>query len=210
MTNIAGLLVLFVTSYFLVIDAASTSTTAAPKCALFHDILKVIPADKVKEIENNHLKNDEGFRAAISYLQSSNWTDLVGQVLKTPEYKEFEKMAAKYKINVDDLLKNIRSFITSIKIEGKTTAAPNLKPFFKDIENIIPIFEITKSLSAQLNNPEFVKIRSDIASKENQKIAENLHNIPQMIKLREILKQMNFDVEPYIALIYAFLGWTHP
>lgn len=53
------------------------------------------------------------------------------------------------------------------------------------------------------------KIRQEIGTEENQKIAEDLHNLKEMVKMRQVLKDMNFDVEPYIGLLYAFLGWVH-
>lgn len=49
----------------------------------------------------------------------------------------------------------------------------------------------------------------EIGTKENQKIAEELHDLPEMVKMRQILKGMKLDVEPLLALIYTFLGWTH-
>lgn len=60
-----------------------------------------------------------------------------------------------------------------------------------------------------LDNPEAKRVIEEIGTKENQKIAEDLHNLPAMVKMRQILKNMNFDVEPYISLVYAFLGWVH-
>lgn len=60
-----------------------------------------------------------------------------------------------------------------------------------------------------VDDPEAKRIMEEIGTKKNQKIAEELHDLPEMVKMRQILKGMKLDVEPLLALVYTFLGWTH-
>ncbi|XP_030752870.1 uncharacterized protein LOC115879943 [Sitophilus oryzae] len=190
-------------------STGSPVSSASPFDPL-HVLISLIPKDKVFEIERNHLEHDEGFKSAVKFLQSKNWTDLVDSVLSSKEYKMFHNMTRKYNFKLYEAVTCLREHIESLKIEGPLLAPPNLASFISDLEAIIPIPEIAKMLATGLRDPQIVKLRSEIASKENKKIAETLHKMPQMKKMRAILREMKFDVDTYISMVYTFLGWGSP
>lgn len=61
-----------------------------------HDMLaNFIPQDKIREIQQSHLNDDDGFKAAVLYLQGEEWKTLVSSVLNSTEFGKFSEMALK-------------------------------------------------------------------------------------------------------------------
>lgn len=94
-------LLLVVASLFVGIKAFTTGPPppelAVGNYSLVHDVLRILPMDELEAIQEAHLKTDEGFQAAVLYLQGQEWRRLVNRVLKSPEYKKFAEMTLKVK-----------------------------------------------------------------------------------------------------------------
>ncbi|XP_066257796.1 uncharacterized protein [Euwallacea similis] len=180
-----------------------------PNASLMHQVLQVIPLVKIEEIENNHLQTDEGFKSAVLYLQSEEWKGLVGVVEKSAEFHRFAEMALKFKVNISQYIESLRNHIDSLSVTPSEKNAPaNFSSFMKDIQKVFPIGEIAK-VFANSDDPEARNLRLQVNARPNQKIAEDLYNFSEVAKMRQALKDMNFNVEPFIALVLTFLGWIH-
>lgn len=86
------LLLLIALSNVWVIQGASISD-ASP--TFLHKVMEVFPIKKVEEIQQDHLQKDEGFKAAVLYLQSEEWKNLVSSVLRSPQFLNFAQMTQK-------------------------------------------------------------------------------------------------------------------
>lgn len=87
-----GLLLLIALSSSWVIQSASIPD-ASP--SFLHKAMEVFPLKKIEEIQNEHLQKDDGFKAAVLYLQSEEWKKLVNSVLRSPQFSNFAQMTQK-------------------------------------------------------------------------------------------------------------------
>ncbi|KAL1501726.1 hypothetical protein ABEB36_007002 [Hypothenemus hampei] len=170
----------------------------------------LIPKTTLEEIYQKHLESDEGFKAAILYFQGDEWNNLIKATINSPEYAKVNEMALKYHINLTEVINNINIQLKSLNVtQVNKEVKPNLGPFISDVQILIPITKITKMWANAKEKSNLTMIREKIGTKENQKLADDLYNLPEMKKMRDILKNMNFDVDPWIRLVYVFLGWDH-
>lgn len=63
--------------------------------SFLHKAMQVFPLKKIEEVQQEHLQKDEGFKAAVLYLQSEEWKKLVNSVLRSPQFLNFANMTQK-------------------------------------------------------------------------------------------------------------------
>ncbi|XP_066148991.1 uncharacterized protein [Euwallacea fornicatus] len=187
----------------------STKPPSTNNSSLVDQVLQVIPLDKIDEIEKNHLQTDEGFKSAVLYFQSEEWKGLVEVLAKSAEFHKFADMALKFKLNISRSIESLRNHIDSLNVSvSQENVSANLSSFVRDVQKVLPIGEIAKVVV----NSDGSGVRNlglQANAKEYQKIAEDIYNLPAVEKMRQALRDMNFNVEPYIALVYTLFGWIN-
>lgn len=165
MSQTGLLLLLIALSNSWVIQGASIPD-ASP--SFLHKAMQVFPLKKIEEVQQEHLQKDEGFKAAVLYLQSEEWKKLVNSVLRSPQFLNFANMTQKvicyifqyewvkywmlllqYKLNITQTVECLKNHITSLKITGKVEAKPNLEPFIMDVHKAVPLVDLIKVLSTK-------------------------------------------------------------
>lgn len=55
------------------------------------EILDLIPTEEVLKAVHDHLRTDEGFKTAVLYVRSKQWTDLLDTIHEKKEWLYFRK-----------------------------------------------------------------------------------------------------------------------
>ncbi|XP_072399365.1 uncharacterized protein [Diabrotica undecimpunctata] len=172
------------------------------------NILKEISREKVTEIANDHLQNDDGFKAAIKYMKSAEWIKLIETIKVKPEWITLKDYINTFGIPIDTLIKRAEKFVQNVTITDIPENTPrNLTSFITDVEKVIQPAAILIKVTKLQSNPEMAKLMQQLKTPETKsKFDEALH-IPEIKTVMEEFKKMGLCLHDLISLIYYFLGW---
>ncbi|CAG9840210.1 unnamed protein product [Diabrotica balteata] len=172
------------------------------------DILKEISREKVTEIANDHLQNDEGFKAAIKYMKSDEWINLIETIKVKPEWITLKDYINTFGIPIDTLIKCAEKIVQNVTITDIPENTPrNLTSFISDVEKVIQPAAILIKITKLQSNPEMVQVMQQLKTPETKsKFDEALH-IPEIKTVMDELKKMGLCLYDLISFIYYFLGW---
>lgn len=172
--------------------------------------MAVIPKDQFDKIASEHLKNDEGFQAAIKYFKGEEWKNNTDILLNHPHWISLKNLLEDAGIDLDNYIDNLVSFIVNVKTPDyvPSDAKKDLKPFIEDLRKAMPTTEIFDKLESTIMiTPEYEKMFEKLSSPESRKALETSYKVPEFKKIVQSLIEMGIQVNEIINAIYVFLGW---
>ncbi|XP_060520524.1 uncharacterized protein LOC132698473 [Cylas formicarius] len=174
-----------------------------------HDIIDLIPKERISELAQQHMQNDEGFKAAIFYLQGKEWNDLLDALMQKPEFIKFEEITKQMNLNITGMIMCIKSNIFSLQVNEEPTSKPDLTPFIKEVEESLPLAKMITTLTAKGSDEDAVQsIQVPFDYELFQKILDDLLNVSEMKTMLDKIKEMGFDLKQYIGFVHAFFEWV--
>lgn len=188
----------------------SSNSTEAPIQFEFAQLFSLLPVDDLKAIAKSHATNDTGFRAAIKYLQSSEWSNLLSSIKQKPEWKSFQTYLNNSGINIESAIKYVIKFLNDTEIQGNVskTDAKNLKPFLIDIQQALPTNKIIAFINQKfILNSGYKALYEKLANEEFHKIVDNMAALPEVQRLVKTLMEMGLNLNELFSFAYTLLGW---
>ncbi|VEN54119.1 unnamed protein product [Callosobruchus maculatus] len=203
-------LTLFATLLVYVVFGLEPETTVVPldkdqvKEEL-NEIISLIPRDNITEIANSHLAHDEGFRAAIYYMQQPEWRAMVDSIRANPKWIAFKEMVSKFGLDIDQLIKCTKTFIENANVgDVDPKANRSLAAFVKDVEGVIPIGQMLVTFG---KNKNLQNMLQHIQTDESKAVVVDALNIPEVKKYVQELSDMELNVKEVLTFVFAALGW---
>lgn len=175
------------------------------------EVMDLIPKDNITRIVEHHSKTDEGFKAAIAYMKSSEWTDLLDTIRNTREWKIFRSTIEMITgFDIETLSKCTRGFTENIHIDfdRNNTTKRSLRSFMIDVEQTIPVDTILKIFYKDLIDTGVFKNTIEQFKTDNfRKIIEDLLAVPEVKKFLMELENMDLNIKSIYVMLQSFLGW---
>ncbi|XP_056631504.1 uncharacterized protein LOC130441742 [Diorhabda sublineata] len=197
--------------YGIGVLSGQENTTENPDSlqAEIHEILQLIPREKVTEIAKNHLVSDDGFKAAIKFMKSDDWNENVEIIRGKPEWIRFKSFFSTIGFPVDTLIFCMESFLKMVTVPEVPEDTPkNLTSFMIDVEKVVPLTDIIMKLyEKQRDNKKFNKILEKLKTPETKIIVEDVVRLPEVKKMLTDVKNMGLDLGDIFSMFYFFMGW---
>lgn len=173
------------------------------------DMKTMFHNQKYEEVAKAHLQNDNEFKAAVKYLQSKEFDEILMPVVNRSEWKLIQKLLDPFKINITAGFTCFTNNIKKLKVEGEIPAGTkkNLSKYLVDIGWDNLSFALLKNLNIYSNIAEFQTVYNNFATQENFIMINNFKNLPEMKKLLAVLKELGIETEKLFTSLYIFLGW---
>lgn len=171
--------------------------------------MELIPKGKFQEIINNHLINDTGFQAAVTYLRSDEWKTIIEKLKQNRDFIEFTQFLKTIDIDIDLYVHCVENQFTTLEIPDVPVGTKkDLKPFIVDLEKNLPTDMILSKLRENTtNNPKFRELYDKLASTETRSLIEKVLAIPEIKNIIKILSEMGLQLDQSVNGLYMFLGW---
>lgn len=181
--------------------------TDHPLQVAMREIMEVLPQERIKEIAEEHLEFDEGFRAAVSHLKSKHWMNLIDTIKETPEWKEFRDYVKDFSgIDLEVFSKCSTAFIGNLTVpsDPDSKAKMSLKSFLQDLEKILPREEIMKIIYKRIiDTGIFKQTYERIRSEKFREIIKNLIAVPEVKEVLDDLETMGINIRGTFAIYFT-------
>nr|CAI5864928.1 unnamed protein product [Callosobruchus analis] len=168
------------------------------------EVIHLIPSDKITEIANSHLAHDEGFKAAIRYMQQPEWRALVDSIRVNPKWIAFKERVSKIGLDIDQLIKRTLTFIENANVgDVDPNTKRSLASFVKDVDEILPIGQILVTFGKNKNLQNL--IQHIMQTDESRAIVVDALNVPEVRKYIQELSEMEVDANGIFS--FTALGW---
>nr|CAI5864927.1 unnamed protein product [Callosobruchus analis] len=170
------------------------------------EVIHLIPRENITEIANSHLAHDEGFKAAIRYMQQPEWRALVDSIRVNPKWIAFKERVSKFGLDIDLLISCTKTFIENANVgDVDPNTKRSLASFVKDVEEVIPVGQmmVTFGKSKNLQNLMQHVMQND----ESKAIVVDALNVPEVRKYIQELSEMELDAKGMFSFLFAALGW---
>nr|CAH7732510.1 unnamed protein product [Callosobruchus chinensis] len=203
-------LTLFATLLVYVVFGQEQETTVVP-LDIDHvkeeltEIINLIPRDNITDIANSHLAHDEGFKAAIRYMQQPEWRAMVDSIRANPKWIAFKEVVSKFGLDIDQIIKCSEAFIENADVgDVDPNAKRSLASFVKDVEGVIPIGQMLVIFGNQQNLQILMQY---LQTDETKEIVVDAFSIPEVKKYIQELSEMEFNTKEILSFLFAALGW---
>ncbi|KAJ8922120.1 hypothetical protein NQ315_004054 [Exocentrus adspersus] len=194
---------------------ASTATTEI--CTVpdyLKDIISVIPKDLIKNITDQHLKTDEGFRSAVKYMQTDEWKKRIQVIKEKPEWVALKKYLKGLGINVDIFIKLVEGYIQNVNVTldpGKPASKKTVKAFLLDVEQNLPTLRILTAIHENMvKDAKLQDLFEKISADETRKMVDKVLELPEIKKMVKDLSDMDLNFAEALVSVYALMGWGQP
>lgn len=175
------------------------------------EIMDLLPKENIIRVFEEHLKTDEQFKAAIVYMQSKDWTDLLDAIRDKNEWKEFKNyMEIVTGFDMEILSKCTRRFTENVEVEidPNSSAKRSLKLFVKDLQQVIPWEKIGSFIYQKVVGTGLYKnIIEQMRSDRFKEILNNFLAVTEVKKFIQELEQMDVFIKNYFPILESILGW---
>ncbi|EEZ99679.1 uncharacterized protein LOC660166 [Tribolium castaneum] len=176
------------------------------------EFFKEIPLKPFKDLNEKHLKEDTGFQAALVYLKSPEWIQMVADVRKDPAWLEYKKFLNDSAIDIEFVIKHVEHCLnaTNTKDFKVDKVKPSLGKFFDDVKTTYSVLVLKAAqnyLAKESNSATYRNFIAKLQSQESRKMLEKALGQPPVKKVALKLKEMDFDIEFLLEFYYSLLGW---
>lgn len=193
---------------FLYVDSTENPIELAMK-----EIMDLVPKEKIMKIAEEHMETDPDFRAAVAYMKSPQWTNLIDTIRTKPQWVEFREYVRNVMgFDVEIFSKCTREFLRNIPETAApiTNAKRGFRFFMADVEKVIPVNKIIEVFYKRIvNTGRFKEATQKMSSDEFKTILTNLFAVPEFQQVACILQDMDINVREMFAMLQAFLGWPN-
>lgn len=189
----------------------TTTATGAPISDTWLDVLNLIPRDKITEIAESHLKDDQGFMAAIKYMQGDEWKNLVETVKSKSEWIKFKLFLKEFGLDLDVLIRCVDKFLANAHVDLQTRDPEpkrNLTAFIIEVEQNIPVLEIAGALQVKMKKPGFGELYMKMSSDESKKLVQDVLTVEEVKLMMKKLEEMGMNIHDLLRFMFIFLGWN--
>ncbi|KAJ8939744.1 hypothetical protein NQ314_011030 [Rhamnusium bicolor] len=177
----------------------------------FKNLKSLIPKERVRNITYEHLETDQNFKAAIKYMQSEEWKDLIEAIRDKPEWIALKKYLREFGIDLELIINYAEAFVANITVTLEPQDPPpkkNLSLFIIDVEQSLPIIAIVSFLHEKLiNNPSVQELFEKLSNNESRQMIENVIALPEVKCLIKEFEYMGVNFLDMFSLMYTFFGW---
>lgn len=188
-----------------------STTEGSPVADHIKDILSIIPKDLIRNITEEHLKTDGGFKSAVKFMQSDDWNDRVEIIREKPEWIALKKYMKGFGIDMDKFIKCIDGFLQNVTVKldpEHPTPKKSVKAFLIDVEQKIPTMKILTAIHEKMiKNEELQKLFEKISSTDTHKMIDNVLSLPEIKSMLLDLADMDLNILDMLSLMYSFMGW---
>lgn len=196
----------FVVSLLAVIGLCLTAPSVNLEADLL-DFVELIPSEDIKILMDKHLRNDNEFQAAIQYLQSDEFENLITNLDGTDQAQEVKKYLLNAGIDVDFVFAVFDELLSDITIKTHHNKK-SVKKFLEEVRTLIPYGELLKLYEEKIKNSTYFQEFVDkLTSERFHKLIEDLLATSETQQALDGLESIEVDIRNHIKAIYAFIGW---
>ncbi|KAJ8952471.1 hypothetical protein NQ314_007549 [Rhamnusium bicolor] len=177
----------------------------------FNDIMALISKEEIQNITYEHLKTDEEFKAAIQYMQSKEWLDLIETIRGKSEWIALKKFLKDTSIDVDVGIKCIERLFENVTLHLEPQIPPpkkSLKLFLIDVEQSLPSMKILNYLQEQVTKGVNFNVLFDrLSSDESRQLVQSVLALPEIKRVLKELADMGVNLLDVLSLMYMHFGW---
>lgn len=162
-----------------------------------HDVIDLLPVDKIGKLYNDKLKNSKEFSALVQRLQSPDFQNLVDRVMANPKMQDLLLRAEAKGVNVQEILDFITSLL-GLKFP-KRPVVISVKSFSEQEEEVI---DILRHMWSQVPTDKVSELLIDylVEDTDFQKVVkymldeefkEYLVDIEELQEIKDLLKFLN-------------------
>lgn len=197
----------------LLVALAAFTTAAPPGRSLkedFRDFLNLIPLDEIVVILRNFIDNDAEVQRIQIYLQSDEWHELVHEVGENQIWAEFkEYLLQEFDIDLDHVIHELHELFESIEPNNDDPGdLGGLVACLEEVRAVLPTDEFVALFNDKLeNSSEFQAFFERISSERARSLFEELLRAEEVVRVTEILREWNVDIDGALQFLYTLLGW---
>ncbi|KAJ8980932.1 hypothetical protein NQ317_000942 [Molorchus minor] len=174
------------------------------------DIMQLLPKDFIKNIASEHLKTDEGFKAAIKYMQSEEWINLIEAVKHKPEWIALKNYLKLSGLDLEVMIHYLEMFAQNTTITLDPNSPPqkkSFKSFIVDVEQNFPTVKFITAVKEKMATGTLQQLFDRLSSAESRKLLEAVIALPEVKKIMEIMMDMDVNLYDLLSLLYTLFGW---
>ncbi|KAK9882435.1 hypothetical protein WA026_021466 [Henosepilachna vigintioctopunctata] len=173
------------------------------------DFCNIIPGDQIKNIAQEHIKNDKNFNEAVIFLQGEKWKNLLKEAEHNPEWIELKKHLVHIGLNLDGAIKSFFDFLRTLHPKpNEQKTVRSLRWFFDDVELILPIGKLLAMLhEKKQKSATFQEFYKKLSSSDVHAMFENVRKQSVFKNIMNELKAMGARVDDILDLFYGFMNW---
>lgn len=183
---------------------------SAPTLNLEQDILdfiELIPLEDIKIIVDKHLRNDKEFQAAVQFLQSDEWADLMENLFKTGETEDTKKYLYDAGIDVDFIASILEELLSEVNIKSHHNKK-SVKKLLEEVSSIMPYQELLKLYTEKMSKSKaFQDFIDKLTSERFHKLVEKLLATEETQQVLDAIESLELNIRNHIKMAYAFIGW---
>lgn len=171
------------------------------------DFLELIPLEDIKIIVEKHLRSDKEFQAAIQYLQSDEFLQIMVNLDQTEQALEVKTYLLNAGIDVEFIAQLLEELIGEVVIKSHHNKA-SVRKVLEEVHAIIPWQELLKLYTEKITtSTSFQDFVDKLTSERFHKLIENLLSTPEAQKVLDGLEGIELHSRKHIKTVYAFVGW---
>lgn len=199
--------------FALVLCAILGASLAVPTKDLgddFSDFWDLVDTEAIRAVVRNYVANDRDVQTAVTYLQGSDWKDLVATIKAYPEVQNFAAYLNEAGLDIGAILAVIRETIDGITIPSQTDASlGGIPALWAEVKALLPIDAWKDLFYDKLeNDAQFGELIEKVKSSEAQALAQKVLALEAVQELGQKLRALGIDVDALIERIKDLLGWN--
>lgn len=176
------------------------------------EFAKYIPLQQLQELKMKHLKDDTKFQAAVVYFKSPEWKKIAEDVKKNQAWTQYKSFMKQNGVDLDYAIQHLEHCLnatdtTNFKIKG---VKPSIGDFYNDIKTTYGIL-IMKAAQAYLekegDSDNYKNFVARLQSEDARMLLEKALEQPAIKKFALKLKELDFDLDYLIELVYTIFAW---
>lgn len=161
----------------------------------FEDFIALIPVSKLKEIVC-YYKNDPEVQLLINYLRSDEFSDLVTEIRKKEEWKDFKNYVNEAGVNIEKLIALIYDFITRSFCGDASANSRSLNDLLEELKAALPVDEIKALFYDKLqNSADFSDFVSAISNVKCRQLFEKVIALEEFLRIIAKLEELGFGMK---------------
>lgn len=176
------------------------------------ELIGKIPMDKIHVISEEHLKQDPGYQAAVNYLKSSEWKQIVKDVRDVSEWKFVKEAIKEFGVDLNLLIDHVSHCLEAVDIRNLNVEAsikPNLTLFLNDVQDelLVPVMKGISNFIESIGEENLHKLAKEPNTVEIKNSLDKALKTKQVQTMIDKLQEMGINLKKSLWFVASVLGW---